>query len=71
METLYKYAFGDEGKEAALNTYLNMSEKRRKSKTNKDKRAYNSRTEKEENLHYECDSICFDCCGSFDLVFWN
>ena len=45
--------------------------KRRKSKTNKDKRAYNSRTEKEENLHYECDSICFDCCGSFDLVFWN
>ena len=34
METLYKYAFGDEGKEAALNTYLNMSEKRRKSKKN-------------------------------------
>ena len=30
-----------------------------------------SATKEEENLHYECDSICFDCCGSFDLVFWN
>lgn len=40
METLYKYAFGDEGKEAALNTYLNMSEKRRKSKNGKELREY-------------------------------
>lgn len=35
METLYKYAFGDEGKEAALNTYLNMSEKEEKVKMEK------------------------------------
>ena len=35
METLYKYAFGDEGKEAALNTYLNMSEKKEKVKMEK------------------------------------
>lgn len=40
METLYKYAFGDEGKEAAINTYLNMNEKRRKSKNGKELRKY-------------------------------
>lgn len=47
------------------------NKKEEKVKPIKIKEPINSRTEKEENLHYECDSICFDCCGSFDLVFWN